>query len=87
MQLMRCLAFLMAQGDFYMVATHIKGTDNTLADALSRDNVPLFHSLHPQAEPQPVAIPEAMLDLVFLREPEWTCRNWTGLWNSTYKVA
>ena len=87
MQLMRCLSFLMAKGEFYMVASHIKGVDNTLADALSRDNLPLFHSLYPQVQPQPAIVPEAMLDLVFIREPEWTCKNWTGQWNSTYGMA
>lgn len=87
MQLMRCLAFLAAKGDFHMVASHIKGINNTLADALSRDNLPLFHSLHPQAEMRPAAIPEAMLDLVFIQEPVWTCKNWTDQWNSTFRTA
>ncbi len=63
------------------------GTDNTLADALSRDNLSVFRSLHPQAEEQPTALPAAMLDLILLREPDWTSRNWTGQWSSTFRMA
>lgn len=35
MHLMRCLAFVAAKFQFYLFATHIKGVNNTLADALS----------------------------------------------------
>lgn len=44
------LAFVMAK---FIFATHIKGVNNTLADALSRDNWSLFHSLRPQAQHYP----------------------------------
>ncbi len=37
MHLMRCLTFLAAKFNFVISAAHIKGVDNTLADALSRD--------------------------------------------------
>ena len=37
-----------------------------LADAISRNNVALFHSLHPQARPAPEAVPEELLDVLFL---------------------
>ena len=82
MQLMRCLAFLAAKGDFYVVASHIKGVDNTLADALSRDNLELFRSLFPQAEQQAAAC--SALDLVLIQEPDWTCKDWIGQWSATY---
>ena len=47
MYLRRCLAFLEAQFQFYIWATHIRGCDNLLADALSRNKTSLFHSLSP----------------------------------------
>ena len=87
MQLTRCLAFLAAKWEFHIIASHIKGVDNILADALSRDNLPLFRTLYPQASPVPAVIPEAVLDLLFLREPEWTSRNWTEQWNSIFATA
>lgn len=87
MHLRRCLAYLAASWHFHMVATHIRGVDNTLADALSRDNLPLFRSLYPQASPNPAAIPEAVLDLLYLQEPNWMSRSWTSQWNSIFRMA
>lgn len=40
--LVRCLAFLAGKFEFHMVARHIKGSHNILADALSRNNAILF---------------------------------------------
>ena len=87
MHLARCLSFTSAMFNFHLSAQHIKGADNTLADALSRDNLPLFHSLHPQAEPVPTPIPAAILDPLVLLEPNWTCRNWTEQWTSIFKMV
>ena len=44
MHLMRCLAFIMAKCEFFLFASHIKGQHTKIADALSRDNVPLFRT-------------------------------------------
>jgi hypothetical protein len=59
MHLARCLAFITAKFEFDMVASHIKETDNIFADALSRNQLPLFRSQHPQAATKPSAILEA----------------------------
>ena len=69
MHLMRCLAFFTAKFQFYLVASHIQGVDNTWTDALSRNNLVLFQALHSQANPQPSAIPDSILDIVFLSKP------------------
>lgn len=87
MQLTRCLSFLAAKWEFHLRAEHIRGVDNILADALSRNNLPLFRVLHPQASPSPSVIPEQVLDLLMLREPDWTCRCWTGQWSSIFGMA
>ena len=49
--LMRCLVHLASRGEFLLQAVHVRGSDNVLADAISQNNVALFHSLHPQARP------------------------------------
>ena len=87
MHLARCLAFISAEFDIHLIASHIKGVDNTLADALSRDNLPLFRSLYPQAFQDPAAIPEPLLDLLVVSKPDWTSRRWTQLWNSIFRMA
>ena len=63
MHLLRCLAFLEARRGFHIFASHIRGALNVLADALSRDNCNLFHTLHPQANKDPTALPESLLDV------------------------
>ncbi len=87
MHLIRCLAFIRARFEFHIHALHIKGGENTLADALSRNNLKLFHSLYPQAYSSPATIPEALLDVLMLKKPNWNSRNWTGLWSDIFKTA
>ena len=47
--LLHCLFFLRARYKFEAVAAEVPGVQNTLADALSHDNVPLFFCLVPRA--------------------------------------
>ena len=86
MHLARCLAFIPGKFDFHMEAMHIKGANNILADALSRKNL-LFLSLHPQADKEPSSILESLLDLLIISKPDWTSKNWTELWSSTFRTA
>ena len=51
------MSFLSAHHQCNLIAFHLPGQHNTLADALSRNNLSLFRSLHPQASPQPQPIP------------------------------
>lgn len=83
MHLLRWLAFLEAKHSFHLFATHIRGVFKTLTDALSRDKLSLFHSLHPQAHREPVALPESLLDVLIMAKPDWTSQSWTRLWTSS----
>lgn len=87
MHVMRCLAFIAAKYEFSIFATHIRGVDNTLADALSRNNESLFRSLHPQAKQSPTAIPVSLLDLLIVSKPDWLSQHWTLLWSSTFATV
>ena len=42
MSLLRCLVFCAAKYNFWFTGVHIPGTENTLADALSRNKVVYF---------------------------------------------
>ena len=57
MHLVRCLSLIEATYDFTIVSEHLPGKHNSLADALSRDNLAYFLSYHPQAQPDPTPIP------------------------------
>ena len=81
--LLRCLAFLTAYHQCYLHATYLPGKHNTLADALSRNNLKLFRLLHPQAQQNPTPIPPELLRLVIIEQPDWTSPRWTELWTYT----
>ncbi len=87
MHLARCLAFFLAEHEIRLTASHIKGADNTMADALSRNDLVKFRGLCSQAAAEPSVIPDTLLDLLLVKRPDWTCTNWTELWKNFVKGA
>ena len=59
-----------------MVADHIRGVENVVADALSRNKLPLALSLMQGAEPRPVPVSDG----VARTKPDWTDGEWEKLW-------
>ena len=57
MHLVRALFFVAARHNFHVTVTHIAGTDNGIADALSRFHLQRFAQLAPDADPDPTPIP------------------------------
>ncbi len=57
MHLVRALFYVAATHNFHVTITHIYGTDNSIADALSRFQMQRFLRLAPQADPNPTPIP------------------------------
>ncbi len=55
MHLLRCLFFILARFTIFLRATHIPGVLNCCADALSRNNLSLFLSKAPEANPLPTS--------------------------------
>lgn len=49
MSLVRILHFIAAINNFHIRISHIQGTDNAIADALSRDQMSIFRQLVPHA--------------------------------------
>ncbi len=68
MHLARCLAFAQAEFEVALVASHIRGVENVLADVLSRNEWGKFRNRCPQAAAEPTAIPEALLDLLLISD-------------------
>lgn len=73
MRLVRCLFLLTACHNFVLVASHIPGRDNHLADAISR-NEPIPPSF--QMAPQPCLIPPGLEVAVMDQSTEWTSEHW-----------
>jgi len=57
MRLVRSLFFLAAQNNFTLLLQHIQGTNNCVADALSRFQLCRFRSLAPEADLEPTLTP------------------------------
>ena len=87
MHLVQCLTFIAAKFQLTISAVHIPGETNTLADALSRNNLPLFFSLFPQACQHQTPLPAALVDLLLETRPDWTSVQWTELWNNIFPLG
>ena len=85
MHLMRTLFFVMARFDIAIVAVHLPGRENEAADALSRDRLPLFFAQVPNASEAPSIVPQEVLELLILRRPDWTSRDWRNLYASIFR--
>ena len=87
MHLLLCLFFLEATFQFELIAEHIPGVHNTLADDLSRYSLPAFPSRVLQASRMPTAI-TPQLPLVLLDPTlDWTSPTWTQLFSGTVTRA
>ncbi len=84
MHLMRCLSFITAKYNFVVSAAHIKGSQNDLADALSRNNRAYFLSHYPQAQESPTAVPPELEELLVTSHPDWISPHWTRLWSAIF---
>ena len=72
-------AFFTARHNITLMAEHIRGVDNHLADALSHDDHHTFLSQLPEAKRMPVTIPQELIQALVLQHPDWASINWTTL--------
>ena len=76
MQLLRSLFFVTAHLQITLRAVHIPGHLNRAADAISRDHLISFHMQVPEARPSPTPLPPPLIELLVLRQPDWTSPAW-----------
>ena len=81
--LLRCISFYAAHYHFMLEAQHVPGHHNQIADALSRNNMLLFSSLHPQAVPVPEPIPQEAIQMAMMTNTDWTSQTWRALFKAT----
>ena len=88
MRLLHCLHFWAAVDNVTMTCSHIQGSSSCIADAISHNNLSLFHSLVPQAPSQLMLVPAALRQLLLGRPVEWTSVYWMKLFcTSLNKVS
>lgn len=81
--LLRCVIFLAAKHSFWFIATHIPGKENILADAISRNNLKVFHSQAPKKMDKiPTRIPAGLPQLLYMEQPDWLSPAWTSQFSS-----
>ena len=86
MHLLCCLFFFEAEFQFSMVATHIPGKVNVLADSLSRDDASSFlQQVRQDVNLKPTAIPTPLLQLLAVQRLDWTSSTWRMMFKSTLK--
>ena len=84
MHFIRLLVFFASKYNFWFTATHIPGKLNVAADALSRNNIPMFFMQAPQADTHLTAVAPAVVSLVS-QGITWTCKGWIKLLKDTLR--
>ena len=85
MHLLRCLFFIKAHFQMEVKVSHIPGAENTQADAISRDLLPVFFSQVPTASPSPAVVSAPLLALLVERQLDWTSPHWAKLFKSCFQ--
>ena len=85
MHLLRCLSFFVAYYQLYLDTVHLPGRCNEAADALSRDNLPLFMQLIPDAQQLPTSVPDCLFRALVLTTPDWSSPVWTAVLRTTLR--
>ena len=81
--LLGCIVFLAAKHGFELTASHIPGKQNTLADAISRNNLKQFYSQAPKImDENPIPVPAGLPQLLYVSQPDWLSLAWTSQFKS-----
>ena len=81
-QLVRCLSFFLSHLNVIVFAVHLPAKDNIAADALSRDNLPLFCRQVTKADEDPTPLPQDLILTVVTHQLDWTSTSWRTWFNS-----
>ena len=79
--MLRCLFFICARHQFTLVAKLITGKNNEAADAISRNNLPLFYSQVPNVMGSPTPIPPLAVVVLACNQVDWLSKDWTSSFN------
>ena len=79
MHLMRSLFFFLARWNVALECQHIPGVENGAVDTLSRNDLPSFQRLRPEACRAPTELPDKLLQALVVDQPDWTVTSWTSL--------
>ena len=87
MHLLRCLFFIRAYFQVEAWAVHTPGSENGVADAISRNHMCRFYSQVPAARVHRTLIPPALVALLIEQQPDWTSPTWARLFGNCFRLA
>ena len=76
MHLLRTLHFISAFYSIHLIAQHIAGNENTVADAIFRNILQVLFFREPEADLKPTPIPEPLWDILVTHQPDWLSGTW-----------
>ena len=83
MHLLRCLALFEAKLSFRVVASHIPGVENVIADLLSRGHSPPFTQVADSMVPiEKCRPPQPLIDMLVNKRPDWTLQTWRRMFRN-----
>ena len=82
MHMLRSLFFFEASLGFILSAKHIPGSQNDIADDLSRNRLSSFFTKVPHADALPTAIPPELPSLLMNQQLDWASRSWMSLFGT-----
>ncbi len=87
MHLMRCLAFLEAIFECVLIAEHIKGKENVVADALSRNKLSLAQFIMQGAAAEATRVHPELVKLLTKTAYHWRESEWNKLQRLIFRTA
>ena len=85
MHLLRCLFFIRALYQLSVHVVHIEGNANTWADAISRNYSVLIDSQVFKSSYHQTPLPEDLISLLVMEQPDWTSDHWINLFKCSLK--
>ena len=79
MHLLRCMHFFCALHDITIRAEHIPGRNNSVADAISCNNLQVLFQEEPKLSKVPDSVPPALRQLLVDQLPDWPSDTWRAL--------
>ena len=76
LHLLRCLFFFRAYYGIHIKAEHIPGSQNVLADAISRGNLQLLFSQVPGTSSGHTPVSQEVLSVLMEQKVDWTSASW-----------
>lgn len=87
MHLLRCLFFIRAHFQIELWAVHVPGRENSIADAISRDNLSFLYSQVPGSQGLRSPVSPVLVELLSNQRLNWTSPGWTRQFRDCFRPA